>query len=166
MIIIYISGIDGCGKTTQATQLVKQLSDKNVSVEYQWLRWEPSVVNALKLLKKLMGKNTKSSKKAVESNERAESKWDDLKQRLMKSTIFRKIWLRYAANDYFRSYNNAIKKWDSDVIIMDRYVFDFFVDQSINFDLTIDEMKNIFEKTKISKLHQPDFNIIIDIPAE
>jgi len=166
MIIIYISGIDGCGKTTQATHLVNKLKENGISVEYQWLRWEPSIVNSLKVIKKLLGKNTKSSKKAVATNEKADSKWSSLKYRLMKSAAFRKLWLTYASNDYFKAYKKAIQNWNSDVVIMDRYIFDFLVDQSINFNIPVDKANTLFKKTKISKMHNPDFNIIIDITAE
>ncbi len=166
MKIIYLSGIDGCGKTTQATHLVEALQKKGLSVEYQWLRWEPSIVNALKLIKKLLGKNAKQTQKAADSNERADGKWAEIKKRLMKSRMFRYMWLKYASMDYYRAYKKAVKHWKSDIIIMDRYIFDFTVDQSINFKLDIDEMNTVFAHSKIAKMHKPDHNIIINIPAE
>lgn len=166
MKIIYISGIDGCGKTTQATHLVEALQKQGLSVEYQWLRWEPSIVNALKLIKKLLGKNARQTKKAAATNEKADGKWSDIKKRLMKSSLFRYIWLKYASIDYHRAYKKAVKNWKSDIIIMDRYIFDFTVDQSINFKLDIDEMNKAFAHSKIAKMHEPDHNIIINIPAE
>ena len=165
-IIIYLSGIDGCGKTTQATHLVETLKKQCLSVDYQWLRWEPSIVNGLKLIKKWLGKNAKQSSKAAATNEKADSKWDNIKKSLMKSRIFRYFWLKYASNDYYRAYKKAIKKWEADVIIMDRYIFDFTVDQSININLSIDEMNKVFCGSKISKMHKPEHNIIINIPAE
>lgn len=166
MIIIYISGIDGCGKTTQATHLVEQLTKQGLSVEYQWLRWEPSIVNALKLIKKMLGKNAKQTDKAAASNEKADNTWSNIKSSLMKSGLFRYIWLKYASIDYYRSYNKAVKNWKSDIIIMDRYIFDFTVDQSINFKLNIEQMNKVLSNSKVSKMHKPDHNIIINIPAE
>jgi len=166
MIIIYISGIDGCGKTTQATHLVELLKKQGLSVEYQWLRWEPSIVNALKLIKRLLGKNAKQTQKAAATNENADNKWSNIKNQLMKSHLFRYLWLKYASIDYYRAYKKAIKYWKSDIIIMDRYIFDFTVDQSINFKLNLDEMNAALAQSKISKMHNPDHNIIINIPAE
>lgn len=166
MLLIYISGIDGCGKTTQATHLVETLKKQGLSAEYQWLRWEPSIVNILKIIKKLLGKNSRQSAKATTSNEKADNKWDKIKKRLMKSGLFRYIWLKYASNDYYRAYTKAIKYWDSDIVIIDRYIFDFIIDQSINFDLSIDEMNRVLSNSKISKMHKPDHNIIVSIPAE
>ena len=166
MKIIYISGIDGCGKTTQAEHLVETLKKQGISVEYQWLRWEPSIVNTLKLIKKLLGKNAKQTDKAAATNEKADSKWKTIKKQLLKSRIFSYIWLKYASMDYYRSYKKAIKHWKADIIVMDRYIFDFTVDQSINFKLNIDEMNTALARSKISKMHKPDHNIIINIPAE
>lgn len=164
--IIYLSGIDGCGKTTQAMKLVETLKNQGLSIEYQWLRWEPSIVNGLKLIKKLLGKNSRQSSKAAATNEKADSKWDNIKKSLMKSRLFRYFWLKYASNDYYRAYKKAIKNWQADIIIMDRYIFDFTVDQSINFNLNLDEMIKVFSNSKISIMHNPDFSIIINIPAE
>ena len=166
MKIIYISGIDGCGKTTQAEHLVEILQKQGVSAEYQWLRWEPSIVNTLKLIKKLLGKNAKQTDTAAATNEKADSKWKNIKKQLMKSRLFRYTWLKYASNDYYRAYKKAIKHWKADIIVMDRYIFDFTVDQSINFKLSIDEMDAALARSKISKMHKPDQNIIINIPAE
>ena len=166
MKIIYISGIDGCGKTTQAEHLVETLKQQGLSVEYQWLRWEPSIVNSLKLIKNLLGKNAKQTDKAAATNEKADSKWKNIKKQLMKSRIFSYIWLKYASMDYYRAYKKAVKYWNADIIIMDRYIFDFTVDQSINFKLDIDDMNFALAHSKISKMHKPDLNIIINIPAE
>ena len=166
MILIYISGIDGCGKTTQATHLVKQLQQQGLSVEYQWLRWEPSIVHILKIIKKLLGKNAKQSKQAAENNEKADSKWSNIKKQLLRSRLFRYVWLKYASMDYYHAYKKAIKRWDADIIIIDRYLFDFTVDQSINFKLDINDMDTTLTRSIIAKMHKPDHNIIINIPAE
>jgi len=166
MKIIYISGIDGCGKTTQAEQLVDTLKKQGHSVEYQWLRWEPSIVHTLKLIKKLLGKNARQTDKATATNEKADSKWKNIKKQLMNSRIFSYIWLKYASMDYYRAYKKAIRHWKADIIVMDRYIFDFTVDQSINFKLNIDEMNTALASSKIAKMHKPNHNIIINIPAE
>jgi len=97
--IIYISGIDGCGKTTQANHLLEKLQDKGIDVEYQWLRWEPSLVNVLKFLKRLLGKSEKLTNKSIKTNEKAESSWHCLKQKLMKFKFSRRLWLSYASYD-------------------------------------------------------------------
>lgn len=166
MFLIYISGIDGCGKTTQSKMLVETLQSQGHSVEYQWLRWEPSVNNILKALRNLLGKNSKSTASSIINNEKADTRWHKLKQRLMKSGLFRKFWLYYASNDYYRAYKKARLRWKSDIVIIDRYIFDFIADQSINFGVSTEEMEKLFSSSKMAKMHQPDLNIIIDISAE
>ena len=49
---------------------------------------------------------------------------------------------------------------------MDRYIFDFTVDQSINFNLSTSEMDALLKKSKVGKMLAPEYIIIIDIPAE
>jgi len=164
--IIYISGIDGCGKTTQASQLLEKLQQKGINAEYQWLRWEPSLVHVLKMLKKLLGKSEKLTNRSIKNNEKAEGKWHTLKQQLMKYKLPRHIWLTYASHDYYRAYKKASRNWNAEVIVMDRYIFDFVADQSINFNQTTEQMRQTLEQTIISRMQQPVFNIIIDISAE
>jgi len=164
-IIVYISGIDGCGKTTQANHLLEKLQQNGINAEYQWLRWEPSLVNLLKVFKKLLGKNEKHSGESIKQNEKAEGNWHRLKQRLMRFSIVRYLWLKYASHDYFRAYKKASRTWNSEVIVMDRYIFDFVADQSINFNQTAEQMSHTLRQTKISHMQQPLFNIIIDISA-
>ena len=49
---------------------------------------------------------------------------------------------------------------------MDRYIFDFLADQSINFNVSTNKMDAMLDASKISNMHKPDLNIIIDITAE
>ena len=167
MKIIYISGIDGCGKTTQAKRLVEHLRTNGIDAEYQWLRWEPSVAKTLMALKKMFGKKRRAiTTRDIKSNEQADNRWHRFKQQLMKSGLFRHFWLYYASNDYYKTYMHAQEHWHSEVVIMDRYIFDFIVDQSINFGVSAGEMVAQFNKTKLSDMHHPDYNVIIDVPAE
>ena len=169
MILIYISGIDGCGKTTQALSLVEWLQEQGHSAEYQWLRWEPSIVPVIKKFKKLIGKNSSVSneKKAkVTELDADHAKWGKLKSTLFSSAIFRKIWLYYATHDYYRAYKKAHKTWSSDYIVMDRYIVDFIIDQSLNFGIDVPTFIENAEKTTIGKMQPASLSVLVDIPAE
>ena len=170
MILIYISGIDGCGKTTQALNLVEWLQEQGHSAEYQWLRWEPSIVPVIKKFKKLLGKKSVSSNnkntKIADIENADHAKWGNLKNALFSSVIFRKLWLFYATRDYYRAYKKARKTWSSEYIIMDRYIADFIIDQSINFGIDVPAFIKNTEKTAIYKMETASLSVLIDIPAE
>ena len=169
MILIYISGIDGCGKTTQALSLVEWLQEQGHSAEYQWLRWEPSIVPLIKKFKKILRKKSAVSndnKAKVAELDADHAKWGKLKSSLFSSAIFRKLWLYYATHDYYRAYKKAHKKWSSDYIIMDRYIIDFMIDQSLNFGIDVSTFIENAQKTAIDKMESAALSVLIDIPAE
>lgn len=169
MKIIYISGIDGCGKTTQAKLLLEHLTSKGYSAEYQWLRWEPSIIPVIKKLKNAFSRKKLSDIENTTTNIKGENeghaKWGKLKNTLFSSWFFRKIWLFYATRDYYNAYNKVYKSWTSEYIIMDRYLIDFIIDQSLNYG---DEVSDFIEKTRktaIGKMEPATLSILIDIPA-
>ena len=153
MKLIYISGIDGCGKTTQAQLLVERLRSDGKSADYQWLRWEPSIVPMIKAVKFILGKSRKpgTAETRITREDKAHSKWGGLKKRLFSSGAFRKLWLAYATRDYYRAYKKASRKWDAEYIVMDRYIFDFMIDQSLNYGINIKSfLELIFSKPFIA----------------
>ncbi len=169
MILIYISGIDGCGKTTQSHLLKEWFNTTHHSAEYQWLRWEPSIIPILKKAKKLLsnnknGKGTNSDQSASEDND--EARWGNFKQRLLANPLFQSIWLHYATHDYYRTYRQKTHGWDSDFIILDRYLYDFIVDQAVNLGCSTGELDIRLQKSNLAKMQRPDYFIYIEIPPE
>ena len=93
MVIIYISGIDGCGKTTQARLLVDNLRNSGVDAEYIWLRWDPSFRKVFVFLKSLVGKNKRKDSISKNRKEQIQhNRWTILKKILLSNKIFRWIW--------------------------------------------------------------------------
>lgn len=169
MKIIYISGIDGCGKTTQAQRLAERLKASGKTAEYQWLRWEPSV---LPLIRKVRGDLARKKNAARGAGDRvadensAHTNWKGLKRRLLSSKLFQMLWLFYATRDYYSAYRKARSTWKSDYIILDRYLFDFIVDQAINLGREPWAFRREIEKTSLRHAQKPDLTVIINIPAE
>lgn len=171
MLIIYLSGIDGCGKTTQSEKLVAWLNSKGIGADYQWLRWEPSIVPVLKKIRAVISPSKSINKDLTTSTTRQQentghSKWKQLKKHMLRSTLFRKLWLWYASHDYYRAYKRARPSWKKDVVVLDRYIYDFIIDQSLNFDMSAQEFTRIVDSTILKHMDQPDISIVIDIPAE
>lgn len=171
MIIIYISGIDGCGKTTQSQLLTDWLTAQGYEAEYQWLRWEPSVLPLLKRIRNGLGrKSGKKPKAAADTVKKSENEshgaWRNVKASLMKSSLFRYFWMKYASKDYFTAYDKARANWNSNYVVMDRYIFDFVVDQSLNFGVETGDFLKLAESTDLAKMQKPDFSVFINIPAE
>lgn len=171
MVIIYISGIDGCGKTTQSTMLVEFLRQGGLSAEYQWLRWEPSILPMIQRFRKLAGSKVKvedkDSENRIKSAENtSHGSWKNLKSRLMSSSGFRRAWLWYATQDYSRAYRKASRNWSADYVVMDRYIMDFVIDQSLNFGIPPNAFIKTIQSSALANVQLPQLSIFIDIPAK
>lgn len=173
MFLIYISGIDGCGKTTQSKLLAQWLREQGLNAEYHWLRWEPSVRGLIVGARRLLGGGrceTNAAKEGVANAQHAAEnrsfgRWSQLKRRLFASAIFRKVWLAYACRDYFGAYLRAVRGWNADILVLDRYVFDFVVDQSLNCKMEVEAFEKLLEGTALREMRRPDLRIFIDLDA-
>ena len=105
-------------------------------------------------------------KSKASSENKAHSSWTVLKSRLMSNPMFRWVWMKYATGDYFSSYKKARARWHSDYIVMDRYIFDFAVDQSLNFGMAPADFIKKSLSTPLRNMQTPDYSIFINIPAE
>jgi thymidylate kinase len=165
MFLIYISGIDGCGKTTQAKLLVDGLTNAGFDTEYLWMRWEPSVKKGINLVKSLRLKRTESSYTLTEKENHRESNWLEFKKKLLLNPVLRYMWMLYACNDYYHSCRKKMCAQSSQIIVCDRYLYDFAIDQAVNFGIPPEKLINIVSDTRLSKLKMPNLKLIIDIPA-
>lgn len=169
MIIIYISGIDGCGKTTQAQLLVETLQKKGHDAVYSWLRWEPSFVKLIKIFRRvksvsLQGHDKKTDITAAEN--RSDADWLKFKRKLLSLKMFRKAWLFFATADYFLAYRKKQKDIKADILVIDRYYPDFIIDQAVNLGLPAEQCYHIGNTFFLTRFQVPHCNIIIDLPPE
>lgn len=166
MILIYISGIDGCGKTTQAKRLVEWMNERGFDAAYQWLRWEPSIVSLIKTARRAFSGKPAGSANAKSAEDAAYGKWTGFKRALFSLPAFRRLWLAYATRDYLRAYRRAVANWRSDCIVLDRYLFDFVVDQSVNLDMTALDFEEYARKSPLRQMPRPNLSVFIHLPPE
>jgi len=178
LILIYISGIDGCGKTTQAKLLEDHLLKAGFSVQYQWLRWSPSFGKAVGFIRRLpkicAGETSKKTidlePENIEELQKFENKtyenWLLKKQYLLSKNIISYFWSMYAFRDYCSEIRKESQTWNTDIVILDRYVMDFAIDQAINFGETLIEFEKRLQSSCLNHVHPTDLTVIIDIPPE
>lgn len=169
MIFIYVSGIDGCGKTTQAQLLVKRLNECGRSAEYCWLRWEPTLP-IIRVARRFLNRNRHVVAKTSESQAGTENlqhaRWRRMKRRLLSFSLFRQLWLAHATRDYGMAYRKASAAWKSEFVVLDRYVFDFIVDQALNLDVSPARFSAALPDWFRTQVPMSHIAVIIDIPAE
>lgn len=165
MKIIYISGIDGCGKTTQSAKLIDNLQAKGLNAEYLWLRWEPSLRKTIKMFRNAkINSSASRMENGMEQENADESGWLKFKRNMMDNPLLRYLWLMYACCDYYRNYREKFKELQGGLIVLDRYVDDFIIDQAINLNIPPERMDLIKHNYFLTKFHIPNCRIIIDLP--
>jgi len=166
MLIIYISGIDGCGKTTQSKLLVDTLVDRGLDVCYLWLRWEPSFRRMFRFFRLIIAGRKKNENLDIQKVENlVENNWLDFKRRVLTNAWIRKIWWFHACADYYYSSRKRFRSLDAEIIVIDRYLDDFIIDQACNLALPPERAYILANNIFLKRFMAPDLRIVIDLPA-
>ncbi len=141
--LITLSGIDGTGKSTNATKLVRRFNKMNIPSQYALGLWSPKVsyplMGALYLLKGWRRKDYHKSK------------------------ILRKVWNYVVILDYLYIYLFRIKRhlFAGKTVFADKYVYDLIA--TLMRDGLYNERAT---KIMLKLIPQPDLVFIFDIPEE
>jgi len=161
--LIYITGIDGSGKSTIIEHIREQLSS-NKQVYVFWARYEPKMLKfPLRLFRKRIVKNS------VNYNDMTEVQyilWKRFKRKILKINFLNKIIFILQYFDYILQLiriEKQIGKCRGGIVFLDRYLLDFIVDQSINYG---NISKSIITKTILNKLRKLDFIFYISVSPE
>jgi thymidylate kinase len=153
--IIVITGVDGSGKTTQATLLFKSLKQQGLSVGFVQ-QFSPNRIT--KIILKRAGSRLKKAERSV-------SKQSYFNKNNSKSSIF-KSFLRFSAIT-FTLYSGWIRTWSkfllhmsSEVIISDRYFYDDLIKANWLYGA------NINNNLLFNLVPKPSIIFYLDIPAE
>jgi len=151
----------------QAKLLTKELKIKNYVTDYKWFRWEPSIRHIINAYKKIINvPATFTNKNVLETENLKHWAWLNFKRGFLSNPINKRLWISYACFDYFIMYCKKLKKIAKmDVLVVDRYVDDFIIDQAINLSIPQEKCVLIKKKFFLKKFQPPDYTIIIDLPA-
>jgi dTMP kinase len=154
--LIVFTGIDGSGKSTQASLLTSQLMAGRHRVLYVYNRWEPILLRPIiNLWKK---KNDDHSVNLQENFEMKRTR----KNKMLNNPILKLLWKLYFFIDYAIQILFRIRlRMRSDLIILsDRIFYDSLIDQAINLSKTKEWLFNILDSFWI-RLIFPTPNLVI-----
>jgi thymidylate kinase len=156
---IYITGIDGAGKTTIIEKLKTELFF-NEEVEVIWARYKPKLLRYV--VAPFKKSKTKGSTNFNDMNDVQYSNWSAFKKKITRNKSLSSVIFTIQYIEYSITVNNVlskIKKGNSNTIV-DRFILDFLVDQSVNHKLSMD---NWIVKRLLSKLRLFDYIVFVDV---
>lgn len=147
--VIFISGIDGAGKTTLAKEVVEKLREEGIEAAYIWYRWTALISYPLLLLCRLLGYTHRSKSLTLREYYRN------------KAIAF--LWSFLYPFDYvFCSALKLLTFRQQDIIVIDRFVPDILVD--VIFQTRINILDSFIGRVALSYLEKGNFKgVFIDI---
>ena len=131
--ILYLTGIDGSGKTTLVNDIEDHLHRKGVETMRVWARYSPKLAKPFVSLLKKRAVNTTGSYNDISAE--VYNKWQKYKRRITGNKLLRLFVLALFAIDYYFQINSVLKKIKGNptkTILIDRFVIDFLADQFVN----------------------------------
>jgi thymidylate kinase len=161
--IIYLTGIDGSGKSSIMQLLETEVFAGN-EVRTIWARYQPKFVKFLifPFKRKFISDNTNGHP----INTKEYSEWFIFKEKITSWKIVSKMLFLIQALDYLSQLirvRRIIRKNKEKIIIIDRFTLDFIVDQSINYG---DIENHFITKHFLKILNGLDYIFLIDTNEE
>lgn len=160
--LIALCGIDGTGKSTQASLLQDRFRASGHSTEVLWCRWDPLLARpAVRLLDRLSGRGTAGGVVSGSSGGSDDSR-RALKSRLLSSSLIRRLWTGLMVLDYGLQVAPKLirARREAEVVIVDRYRHDVLIDLSAGGELVTTP------RVLRWLLPDPDLIVVLDVDEQ
>jgi dTMP kinase len=167
--LVVLMGLDGSGKTTQAERVSEYLNARGIPSEVVWMRGESYLTAPILKIGKALLRAPKETKRGDGVHAGGDyEKYVSSKQSLFKNSLLRAVWRTLTVIDLYLSVRFAFAKLagDTRVIVLDRYVYDTFIDIDSAFDGKGTELDRLLASPLLRLFPRPLKVILIEISPE
>ncbi len=160
--MLVLSGLDGTGKSTQATIIAERLAGQGIEAATVWNRWSPAITAPL----------ISFARKRIDPRpDAATEEYTDFthsKRKRMRSPVKQALWQAMVWSEYTVQVHSRLLGvgYPRRAIISDRYVYDTLVDMAVNFSLEPAGLEKLCSHPLMSLFPAPASVVIIDIDPE
>ncbi len=167
--LIVLMGLDGSGKSTQARHACEWLRDRGIPSQVVWMRGESYITRpVLKVGKALLRAPGEEKRGGGIASGEDYRRYVDGKQTIFKNRFLRAIWRTLTILDLYITFRLSFRSVsrDTEVVILDRYVYDSLIDIDSAFGSGGAEAERLLDSSLLGLFPKPDMVLLLDIPPE
>ena len=173
--LICLTGIDGCGKSTQARILKNRMDDAGWDTATVWTGGRPYISRPLvKLVKRRLRAPVQRDDGQYEARELGADASDEFGEYLSKSNkmfrnhwILRRGWTDVSLIEHAIEANLAVQPHlrAGRAVICDRYIYKSIVNLAILLDMELTDLPHLLRHPAVRSVPRPSLYFLMDLPA-
>ena len=174
--LICLTGVDGCGKSTQARLLMERMQDAGWDTVTVWTGGRPYVSRPLvRLVKRRLRAPVQQPDGSFEARGAGVEASEEFGAYLTKSnSMFRKHWLLrrgwtdVSLLEHMAEANLAVQPHlrAGRAVVCDRYLYKSIVNLAVLLDIELTSMPALLKHPALSLTPKPDLYFLLDLPAD
>lgn len=167
--LIVLMGLDGSGKSTHAELLRDWLKASGVPAEIVWMRGESYLTKPVLAVAKALLRAPREAKRGEGIKAGKDyDKYVGTKHSMFRSRFLRKVWTGLTLLDLYITFRTAFSRLprNTKLVILDRYIYDSFIDIDTAFDERGREAERLLGSTMARLFPGPDLVLLLEITPE
>ncbi len=167
--LVVLMGLDGSGKSTQAEGLRDWLKAGGTSAETVWMRGESYLTRPVLAIGKTLLRAPRETKRGegIKAG-KTYDRYVGSKHAIFKHPLLRRLWTGLTLLDLYITFRAAFARLPrkTRVVILDRYIYDSFIDIDTAYGEGGKEAERLLGSTMAGLFPKPDIVLLLEIAPE